>query len=100
MYIIAKLDGTLIQKSNEEVTDSELQAIKNRFETELNTQVIATKDETILNNSEKFDYFSVEIVEGSIVDVVCKEKPNESISLTIEERLTIAEDTINYLLGL
>ncbi len=102
MYIIAKLDGTLIQKSNQEVDDEELQVIKNRFETSLNVPLLATKDEIIVNNSEQFEFFDVEIVNNQIVNVIEKVNPIVEINLTpsVEDRISALEEAVNFALGL
>lgn len=102
MYIIAKLDGTLIQKSNQEVDDEELQVFKNRFETSLNVPLLATKDEIIVNNSEQFKFFDVEIVNNQIVNVIEKVNPIVEINLTpsVEDRISALEEAVNFALGL
>jgi len=100
MYILSDLNGNLIQRSNSKVDD--LQSLTNKFSNDFNITVIGTTDESLYAKTEEYECFSIVVVNGAITDILREEKAIEEVTITptIEERLKLTEDAINFILGL
>lgn len=85
------------------IFDAKIEELKLKFSTLFNTEVIGTEDEKLCNKALLYEKFKLKVENGNIVDVIPRENlplPEQIPIPTIEERLTVAEDTINFLLGL